>query len=401
VFAQPALASGLLALALVAGCAKAGAVTDDWVPVIEGDLVLEVDVVGTMRATRSAPLSPPGDSDDRDFKIARMLPEGTAVKKGQPALWFDASEMERDLVERRADVEEAAKEVERKAQDIELDRKQGDLRLVEAEAKARKARLKADLPPQYTSAVEVKLAKIDLESAEAELRMAKQRLEHSNKLNLAELAYLRDRHARFKGRLDRLEGAIAKMVVSAPIDGVVVYRSTWRGEKKKVGDPCWVGEACIEVTDTREMEARGEVDELESARVRVGQPVRVRLEALPETEWAGKVESLRPNVYRQSPRTPIKVIGVNIALEKLDASRMRPGMQFRGRLETGKVAGVVLAPLGAVFMRSDGPVVFRRTATGFDKVKVVLGQRSRVQVEVKSGLQAGDRVARRDLEEAS
>lgn len=392
-----------LALALGCGvaCAKAGAVTEDWIPVVKGDLVLEVEVGGTLKATRSAPLTSPGSSEDRDFKIARMLPEGSSVKKGQEVLWFDATEMERDLLERQSTLEEAAREIERKTQDIELDHKQGELRVVEAEAKARKARLKAELPPQYTSAIEVKLAKIDLDSAEAELRMAKQRLTHSEKLNHAELAYLRDRHVRAKTKLERTEGAIARMVVPAPIDGVLVYRTSWRGEKKKVGDSCWMGEACLEVTDASDLQASGEVDELESARVRVGQKARLRLEALPESEWLGKVVSLRPNVSRQSPRTPIKVIGVNIALDKLDATRMRPGMQFRGRLETGRFLGVVLVPIEAVFMRPDGPIVFRKTSSGFEKVKVVLGQRSRVQIEVKSGLEAGDRIARRDLEEVS
>jgi HlyD family secretion protein len=393
-------AAVLLLGGAAAACGEAGA-SDEWVPTTRGDLVLEVDVVGVLKATRSAPLGPPGDAEDRDFKIARMAPEGADVKKGKPVLWFDASEPERDLVERQADVEEAAREIERKVQDMELDRKQGELRVIEAEAKVKKARLKADLPAQYTAAVEVKLAKIDLDSAEAELAMAKQRFEATLKLNEAELAYLRERHARFKARLDRLQAAIDKMAVRAPIDGVVVYRSSWRGEKKKVGDPCWVGEPCIEITDTRQMEARGEVDELESARVRVGQRARLRLEALPEIEWTGTVESLRPNVYRQSPRTPIKVIGVNIKLDKTDSSRMRPGMQFRGRLEAEKIQGVVLAPLEAVFMRSEGPVVFRKTATGWEKVRVDLGRRSRAQVEVKSGLEPGDRVARRDLEEAA
>ena len=111
------------------------------------------------------------------------------------------------------------------------------------------------------------------------------------------------------------------------------------------------------------------------------------------------MESLRPNVYRQSPRNPLKVVGLSIQLERTDASRMRPGMQFRGRLETGRLRGVLLAPVEAVFARPEGPVVFRRTSTGWEKVRVTVGRRSRTQVEVKTGLEPGDRVARRDLED--
>ena len=46
-----------------------------------------------------------------------------------------------------------------------------------------------------------------------------------------------------------------------------------------------------------------------------------------------------------------------------------------------------------------GNVVFRKTATGWERVRVELGRRSRTQVEVKRGLGAGDKVARRDLDE--
>jgi multidrug efflux pump subunit AcrA (membrane-fusion protein) len=350
-----------------------------------------------MRATRSAPLGPPAAVDE-DFKIARMAPEGSEVKKGTKVLFFDSGEVERDLLQRTTERDTAAREIDRKLADLELQRREGELRVTEAEALLKKARLKADLPPKYTAEVEVKLAKIDLDAAEAELRMTRERFAHVVKLGQAELAYLRDRHARFAQRAQRLEQAIELMEVAAPIDGVVVYRTTWRGEKKKVGDPCWVGEPCLEITGVGEVEATGEVDEMESARVAVGQKVRMRLDALPEMEWTGKVVGLRPNVYRQSPRTPLKVIGVQIRLDRVDPSRMRAGMQLRGRMETGHLDGALLAPVDAVFARAEGPTVFRQTTSGWEKVRVELGERSPTQVEVRRGLAAGDRIARRDLE---
>ncbi len=389
---------------LLCGCGGAeGALGDDlWVPVARGDLALDVDVLGSLVATRSAPVGPPSGLDQNDFKIARMANEGSYVQAGTKVLFFDAGELETELLGRAAERDSAAKEIDRKLHELELSKREGELRVTEAEALVRKAELKADLPAKYTAAIEVKLAQIDLEAARAELKMARQRLEHSLHLGQAELAYLRDRHARFAGRAARLQELIEKLSVAAPIDGVVVYRSNWRGEKKKVGDDCEVGEPCMEITDTREMQAVGEVDEMESARVAVGQTVRLRLEALPEQEWVGKVESLRPNVYRQSPRNPLKVVGLSIKLDQTDRSRMRPGMQFRGHLETERLRQVVLAPVDAVFARPDGPVAFRRiTAGGWEPVRLTVGRRSRTQVQVQSGLQPGDRIARRDLEEAA
>ena len=239
-------------LALVAGCGGEGALGDDlWVPVQKGDLALDVDVVGSLVATRSAPVGPPSGLDQDDFKIARMAPEGSSVEAGTKVLFFDDGELETELLGRVAERDSAAKEIERKLQELELSKREGELRVTEAEALARKAALKADLPAKYTAAIEVKLAQIDLHAAEAELKMARQRTEHSLRLGRAELAYLRDRHARFAGRTARLQELMDRLSVAAPIDGVVVYRSNWRGEKKKVGDDCEVGEPCVEITDTK------------------------------------------------------------------------------------------------------------------------------------------------------
>ncbi|HEY0708793.1 MAG TPA: efflux RND transporter periplasmic adaptor subunit [Polyangia bacterium] len=392
---------GLVGLSLAAvACGEAGAATDlEWVTVTRGDLAFEVDVTGTLTAAKSAFVGPPSASEERDFKISRMVAEGTSVKKGDKVIWFDVGDLARELLERRAERDSAAREIERKRNEIELSRRDAELRVTEAKAAAEKAGLRADLPEKYTAAVEVKLARIDVQAANAELKMAEQRLRHIHALGQSELAYLRDRHARFSGRVNRIESTIESMAVAAPLDGVVVYRTNWRGEKKKVGDPCWVGEPCLSVTDVRDIRATGEVDEVESANVAVGQRVRLRLEALPELEWIGRVAGLRPNVYRQSPRNPLKVIGVELTLDSIDPTRMRPGMSFRGRLETARLTDRTKVPVNAVFARAEGPVVFRKTATGFAKVKVELGARTRTEVEVKAGLSPNDRVSLQDPEE--
>ena len=76
----------------------------------------------------------------------------------------------------------------------------------------------------------------------------------------------------------------------------------------------------MEVVDVSEMMGKGEVEETESARVTVGQPVRVRLEALPEIEWKATIAALRPTVYRQSPRTPIKAVWGTRASSKISSA---------------------------------------------------------------------------------
>ncbi|HSD29220.1 MAG TPA: HlyD family efflux transporter periplasmic adaptor subunit, partial [Vicinamibacteria bacterium] len=204
----------------------------------------------------------------------------------------------------------------------------------------------------------------------------------------------RDRAA---GRVRALEDAIKKMNIRAPQDGIVVYRTNWRDEKKKVGDSVWFGEVVLSLPDLTEMKGDGFVDEADGGPVTEGQGVTLRLEARPDFDLRGKVARIGRTVMQRSWRTPLKGYRVEIALEKTDPTFMRPAMRFRGEVETGRVPGVLLVPRDAVFLREDGPVVWARRALGWREVKVTLGRSNRLQVEVVSGLAEGEKVSPVDL----
>ena len=48
-------------------------------------------------------------------------------------------------------------------------------------------------------------------------------------------------------------------------------------------------------------------------------------------------------------------------------------------------------------MTESGPIVWRKTATGFESKKVEVGQRNKDLVEIRSGLAPGERVSRINL----
>src|SRR5436190_4745699 len=118
----------------------------EWVRVTRGDLVSGIDITGTLSAVDSGSFGPPQVGDVWDFKISMLAPEGADIKKGQPVMAFDTSELRKRLDEKSAEAEQARKEIEKKRADLALRREEERLALADAEARTRKAQLKLEGP---------------------------------------------------------------------------------------------------------------------------------------------------------------------------------------------------------------------------------------------------------------
>jgi hypothetical protein len=100
-------------------------------------------------------------------------------------------------------------------------------------------------------------------------------------------------------------------------------------------------------------------------------------------------------VQAKSRTDPSKIVKLTLAIDATHVP-LRPGMRFRGQIEIERVAGAVVVPADAVFATPDGPVAYRSTGSGFERVRLGLGRRTATAIEVVSGLAPGDRVSRRD-----
>ncbi|HTG35122.1 MAG TPA: HlyD family efflux transporter periplasmic adaptor subunit [Thermoanaerobaculia bacterium] len=394
-----ALLAVALGLWLMAGRAGASG-TGDWAEVRRDDLVVGVPVAGTLSSVQAVRIGPPQIAQIWDYKISFMAPEGAPVRPGEPVLGFDTSELERQLLDKRAERDSAEKELEKKQTDLEIDRRDRELELAEAEARLRKASLKVDVPPELVASRDLAKSREDLALAHREVAYLNNRLHLDGIESATEIDALARKRDRAAVRVQEMENAIGRMTVTAPRAGTVVYVATDDGEKKKVGDSCWRGQSVLEIPDLRRMEAEGEIDEADAGRVTAGQRVTFRLDAHPDDVFTGRVRSIGGSVQSRSDTDALKVVKLEIDLDSTDAQRMRPGMRFLGTVEIERIAKALVVPAEAVFNRGSGPVVYRKNGWGSEEVRPTLGQRNDRQVEIRSGLKLGDRVSRRELAES-
>ena len=366
-----------------------------WAEAMIDDLVITVDIEGTLVSTDSSMLTPPRTARRIfDFKISMMAPEGEEVSAGTPILAFDTSDLQRRLRDRQTRAAPAAKNLEKLDRDLEQKRLQSELRLAEAEARVRRAELQVDVPEDLRSARELEKARLDLQLAKIEVRSLVAQIEAADDAGAAQRSVLEGNRTRAERNVAEIEQTIEQMTVLAPRSGTVIYVSNRQGTKKKVGDSAWRNDEIIELPDLNSLIGRGEVDEANAGRVAEGQPFRIRLDAHPDVEFTGTTASISRAVQRKSfSRNPLKAVRLELHFDETDVQRMRPGMRFRGTIETERITGTLMIPSHAVFPSPDGPVVYRRTLLGHEDVAVTLGRRNATMVEVLEGLDAGDVVA--------
>jgi multidrug efflux pump subunit AcrA (membrane-fusion protein) len=381
------LATGLLA-ARAARPEPATAVVE------RGDLVVSVDVEGTIAALDPVTLGPPGVPGIWNYRIAFMASEGTEVREGQRVLAFDTEELDRRLRERIAERDSAAKEIDKRRTDLAKQREQVELQLSEARAKLRRAELQLETPEELMAANELAQQRIDRDLARAEIDHLTERLELLDRQADAQIAMLEDRRSAAAARVEKIESDLERMVVEAPRPGIVIYSSDWEGEKLKVGDQVWVGRSILEIPDLGRLQGQGSVAEADLSDLAADQPVTFRLDAHPDVRYSGRVRRIGRTVQRRSPRDPRRVIQIEIEIDQTDPERLRPGLRFQGEVETGRREGVLLLPAEAVFSTAEGPVVYRADLFGAHAVHPEIGRVTPERVEVLSGLSEGDRVLR-------
>ncbi|HSD86199.1 MAG TPA: HlyD family efflux transporter periplasmic adaptor subunit [Kofleriaceae bacterium] len=382
----------LVALVLAVACNRAPSQVS-LVDVRRADLVLSVEVNGELEAVDSTDIKPPSLPNVWNYKIANLATEGADLKQGELAAAFDPSELMRELETLQNDAEAAKKKLDKKRDDAALARRNEELEIAQAEAKVRKASLKTTSSPDLVASVEQKVVELDEQLAKLELQETKAKAEQAARADTAEIGQLSDHHQYLQKRVDESQANIAKLQVTAPRAGTVVMPTNWRGEKKKVGDPAWRGEAVVQVVGLGKMRGAGQIDEIDIARVSVGQQVVMRLDALPDVQLKGTVESIAKSVAPHSNTDPSNIVKVKIAIDPSQKAPLRPGMRFRGDVETGRLPNVVQVPAEAVFVTPDGPVAYKPDGSA---VKLKLGKRNATAIEVVSGLDAGQQVSRID-----
>lgn len=214
-----------------------------------------------------------------------------------------------------------------------------------------------------------------VEEAEGEMQVAE-----------AELAAARTRLATF-GVSDDEEtpkGSPARVVLTAPIGGIVVGRSAYLGQWAEPSEPL------IEIVDLDQLWLLASVYEREMRLVQPGMEVQVEVRAYPGEVFRGTVKQIGYTLDERTRTSTIRVV-----LPNAD-HRLKPGMFATARIQGARAhtARTPLAiPWAAVQEIDNHRAVFLRVSEDvFELRRVHTGERAGDDVEILNGLVPGDEV---------
>jgi len=372
----------LISLLLLVGCSE-----EHTALVEHKSLDVVVNASGELESKTTAIIAPPSVSRMWQYKINFLIPENTQVTKGTVVVSFDDQKVSETLIDKKAELERAQKELENKRLKEEETEEELVLAAAEMDMEYDKAKRRAEIVDNSRSDNDRKKAAIDFTIAENDLFLAKEKLKfhrENTKLNL-KLA---------QGKVDRLTAEVngllhdmERLKVVAPIDGMVIYKANWQGEKPAVGESVQFGQPVIELSVIEEMQIKAQINEPDSGKVKVGQLVKVVVDGAQEYAFNGKVESLGRVFRDKSYQDKRRIVDAIISFTPTEDFVARPGMSARIEIITNSLNNVLAIPADSISYQNEQPIVIVNSALSTEqravKVEQVIGDSAIVSEGLK------------------
>ena len=243
---------------------------------------------------------------------------------------------------------------------------------------------------QATNAYEASLAAYNLQTNPGEAQLAPlegQLVQAQLNLALAEEPFrpvdfeiVRAKIGQAKTAVELAQLQLGYTVIKAPLDGVVAELYVDEGDM--VGNTSPVG-----LVLSSEIEVKLNIEESRLAQIETGQAVSLRVAAYPGVEFPATVTNVAPHADSNTHTFSVTVT----PLDK--EGQLRHGMFADTTVLAAEKDNTRLVPVSAVVFVNDQTVVYAVTADGTVEQRVVVtGLSNRNQVEILSGVKAGETV---------
>lgn len=262
-----------------------------------------------------------------------------------------------------------------------------------------------------TSRVGIEAAQARLAQQEASVEAARVALETeranagSAGLRLRDVERARADVRQIENQLAQQSVQLAETRIVAPVSGDVTGKYQEEGELIASATAGFAqGAAVVSIADLSKMLVRVNINEVDVARVKVGQPVEISVDSVPGKRFAGRVSSISAAAIGKSLKRDAAAAGqssgsggvvrfeVKVTVDNADR-RLRPGMTAVVDIILDRHKNVLTLPAESIKPGNKvavvtGPVKEQKTTD----TKITTGLKNDAEVEILSGVSEGDTV---------
>jgi len=324
---------------------------------------------------------------------------GVRIQKGSMVAEFDRQYMLTRLDDYRASVDQSEAAFKSMQANLNITKESHNQSIETAKTTLEKARLDMRSLP-VRSAMDAERLKLALEEAEARYKQMVQEVKYVDTGITADRKVAELELAQSRIELKRAEANADRMIMKAPIDGLVVMQNTFRGtdfDQIKVGDQLYPRQSFMQIVDPSSMVISANVSQVDVEKLRIGLKARVRFDAFPGLELPARLAALgsvaKPARYRPDW---VKEMPVMFKIEQVD-NRVIPDLSVGVDVILDSADAEAVLPREALLYDEGAPsepyVLVRASNGSWSRRKVELGLVGATRAVVVSGVKANEVVA--------
>ena len=295
------------------------------------DLESIVSASGKIQPKRSVDIS----AETMGKVVDVAVNEGDVVQRGQLLLQIDPKNLETTVQNREASLASARMQLEQTKGQIENSK----IALKEAEE---------NLKRQNQMFQNGLLSREQFERAQNDVTRQRTNLLVSEQSALTQAQRIKQEEA----NLESARYDLNKVRVISPIAGIVTRRNIDEGETAVVGTMNNAGTVLLTIADLSVIETEIEVDETDIPDIRIGQPAKITIDALPDQTFSGKVTEVGNSPIVVGAQAAGRATNFKVKVT-IDGSvpNVRPGFTCTAVITTATRKNVVAVPIQSLAVR--------------------------------------------------
>jgi HlyD family secretion protein len=372
----------------------------------KGDFIISVRTRGDIKSARSRILKAP---QVPGLRIVHLAENGRPIRKGEVVVEFDSVNQEQNVLNRTTGVQAANGNIVQMQASQRMIDEQDAMNKMSSEYALERSKLDAS-KAEVISAIEGEKFRLQVGVSEGSLQQVKATInahQVGNESDLNRLAQSRDKMLR---DLVQAQNFLSLMQLRAQEDGIVNVLPNFRAQGTfgqsmppfKEGDNVWTGAEIAEIPDLSQMFADLKLEEADRGKLKLGQAVRIRVDAIPDKEFAAEIDWISPiaSLIFRGGSTAEKSFPARATLKNLD-DRLRPGMSSTTEIIVERQPNMLLIPLRASFDKDGKPAVYVQSGKNFVVRPIEVGKKNDEDIIVTAGLKEGEIVALESPAEAA